>query len=282
MKWAEGEFRGGGGVRIWYQSWRPEAPRAILALAHGLGEHGGRYGNVVAEVVPRGYAVYALDHRGHGRSDGRRGHVESFAEYIADLGRLIEIAAGECPGLPAFLLGHSLGGTIALRYALERPEGLRGVIASSPLLRMRLGVPPSKRLLGNVMSRLYPTFTQRSGLPAEALSRDPEVVAAYTADPLVHDLVSARLFTEMLTTAEAVLARAPELRLPCLLLVSGADAMVDPQASQELHARLGSADKTLHLYEGFYHEGLNEVGRERPLADLVSWLEAHLAGPARP
>ncbi len=280
MQRREGEFEGERGVRIWYQSWQPEAPKAVLAIAHGLGEHSGRYWNVVDYLTPRGYAVYALDHRGHGRSGGARGHVERFADFSRDVGRLVALAASEWPGLPLFLLGHSLGGPIALSYALEHPEKLRGVIASSPFFRSRMRVPAGKRFLAKLMSRIMPAYAQHSQLPATVLSHDPEVAQTYASDPLVHDWVSARLYVEMFSTGEMLLGRAGDFRAPCLLLVSGGDVIVDPEASKEFFANLGSADKTLHVYEGFHHEGFNEIERERPLGDLAAWLEAHLAdGP---
>jgi len=276
MEHREGEFKGRGGVRIWYQVWRPEAPKAVVALAHGLGEHSGRYRNVVDWLVPRGYAIYALDHRGHGRSGGRRGHLDRFSDYLDDLQQCIGLAAEQEPGRPLFLLGHSLGGIIALAYAIERPQGLRGVIASSPGLRRRFDVPPLKLFLGNLMSRIWPAFTQRSGLPASGLSHDPQVALDYLGDKLVHDLVSARLFSEITKAGDGVLAHAGDLHLPCLLLQGADDPIVDPQGTREFYDRAGSADKTLHLYPGFYHEGFNEVGKERPLGDLSAWLDAHL------
>lgn len=275
MQHHEGEFKGERGTRIWYQSWRPDAPKAILAVVHGLGEHSGRYGNVVDYLVPRGYAVYALDLPGHGRSGGRRGHIERFTDYTADVGRLAKRACGNLPRLPVFLLGHGLGGPIAFHYALEQPASLQGVIASSPVVRPKLKVPVAKMLLARVMTGIWPTFTQHSALPARALSHDPQVVAAYLADPLVHDLVTARLAMEMLAAGEAMLARAQELRVPLLALVSGGDTIVDVEASKEFFSRVASQDKTLHVYPGFLHEGHNELEREQPLADLAAWLDAH-------
>ncbi len=277
MEHREGEFKGQRGTRIWYQVWRPEAAKAVVALAHGLGEHSGRYNNVVGWLVPRGYAIYALDHRGHGRSGGRRGHVDRFSDYLDDLQHLVGLASAAEPGRPVFLLGHSLGGLIALAYAIERPQGLQGVVASSPGLRRRFEVPPSKLFLGNLMSRIWPTFTQHSGLPASGLSHDPQVALEYVGDKLVHDLVSARLFIEITTAAEQVLSDAGRLAIPCLLLQGEDDPIVDPQATREFYTRASSADKALRTYPGFYHEGFNEVGKERPLGDLVAWLDAHVA-----
>jgi alpha-beta hydrolase superfamily lysophospholipase len=276
MEHWESEFKGERGTRIWFQAWQPQAPRATVAVAHGLGEHSGRYRNVVDTLVPRGYAIYALDHRGHGRSAGRRGHADRFADYVGDLGRLIGEAQRAQPGLPTFLLGHSMGGAIALAYALERPEGLSGVIVSSPWLQLKLTPPANKLALARVMSRILPTFTQRSGLPVNGLSHDPQVALDYVADRLVHDRISARLFVEIVGAQERILADAESLRLPCLFLLPGADPIVDSEATRQYFGQVGSTDKTLHVYEGLYHEGFNELGKEQPLGDLADWLDARL------
>lgn len=272
----EGEFKGEHDVRIWYQAWAPQAPKAILAMVHGLGEHSGRHGNLVDLLLPRGYVLYAHDQRGHGRSSGPQGHIDRFSDLTADVGRLLEQARIEHPDLPLFLFGHSLGGLIALRYALEHPRELDGVIASAPGLRRNFAVPWIKLFLGTVMSGVWPEFAQHSGLPAPLLSHDPQVAAAYLADPLVHDWASARLFTEVTRAGRDTLADAPGLAMPCLIMQGSADGLVDPEATREFYERAGAADKTLHVYDGFYHESLNEVERARPLADLAAWLDAHL------
>ncbi len=278
MEHCEGEFTGERGVRIYYQAWRPEAPKGVVAITHGLGEHSGRYQNVVGALVPRGYAVYALDFCGHGRSGGPRGHVHRFADYLADLDRLIDKARRAEPDLPVFLLGHSLGGLIALAYALERPGALQGVIGSAPGLRRRFEVPGYKLLLGRLMSGIWPTFSQRTGLPVDRLSHDPQVALAYVADRLVHDRATARWLIEFTRASEDVMARAGSLTMPCLLLQSGDDALIEQQSTIDFYNAIGAADRTLHVYDGFYHELFNEVGKERPLADLVAWLDTHLSG----
>ncbi len=280
MQHAEGAFKGERGATIWYQRWRPEDPKAAIALAHGLGEHSGRYGNMLACVGPQGYAVYGLDLRGHGRSEGQRGHVERFGDYIADYGRLVGLMRAEEPELPVFLYGHSVGGLIALRYAMDFPQGLAGVIGSGPALRRRFDAPLPKLLLARLLSLLWPTFSLRSGLPAEQLSHDPQVVAAYRADPLVHDLVTPRLYTEVTSAGEQALADASKLKAPCLLLQAGDDGLVDPRTTRQFYDRLTVQDKTLHIYEGFRHEGHNEPDRGRWLGDMVAWLDAHVAGGA--
>ena len=281
MEHRESELKGERGIRIWLQAWLPANPRAAVALVHGLGEHSGRHRNLVEYLLRRGYALYAMDYRGHGRAGGARGHVESFDDYLADTGGLLGWAGGEQPQKPLFLLGLSLGGLIVLKYALERPQGLQGVIVSAPGLRRKFEVPAHKLLLARLMSRIWPAFAQTTGLLAEALSHDPQVAAQYRADPLVHATVTARFFTEVSRAQGDVLASASRLRLPILFLQGSDDQFIDALATREFFESTGSPDKTLRWYEGFFHEVFNEVEREQPLADLAGWLDAHVPAPER-
>ena len=269
----EASFDGVGGVRIFYQRWLPADYDRVMVIAHGLGEHSGRYGNVVEYFTPRGFAVYALDHRGHGRSGGRRGHAGSFDDYLEDLDRLVRIAAGDEEGKPLFLVGHSLGGLIALAYTLARPDRLDGLIVSSSALKLKVAVPGWKAALGKFFSRFIPTFTMGSELNPDDVSRDPAVVEAYKADPLVHDRVSARFFQEFVGAMEKVGGDAHRLTLPSLVLQAGADRLVDPDGSREFFAKITNEDQELKIYEGLYHEIFNEKERGQVFADMERWLE---------
>jgi len=269
----EASFDGAGGVRIFYQRWIPEACDRVMVIAHGLGEHSGRYGNVVEYFTPRGFAVYALDHRGHGRSGGKKGHIGSFDEYLDDLDRLVRIAASDEEGKPLFLVGHSLGGLIALSYALTRPERLDGLIVSSSALKLAVDVPAWKAVLGKFFSRFIPTFTMGNELNPDDVSRDAAVVAAYKADPLVHDRVSARFFQEFVGAMERAHRDAHKLALPSLVLQAGADRLVDPDGSRAFYAKITHKDKALKVYEGLYHEIYNEAERGEVFADMEQWLE---------
>lgn len=272
MRQEEGTFRGHDGLALYWRAWLPEEPKVTVLVAHGLGEHSGRYGNLVDAVTPQGYAVYALDHRGHGRSAGQRGHVRRFDDYLLDLSAFAAFVQGRHPPCSTFLVGHSMGGLIALAYAIRFPEGLTGVVASAPALKLKAKVPAWKRAVGQVMSSLLPTLALASGLDARLLSHDPAVVEAYVTDPLVHDRVSTRLYTEMVRMGADTVAAA-KLRLPCLLMHGTADGLTDPEGSRAFYAAATVEDKTLRLYEDFYHEIFNEVDKARPLADLVAWLE---------
>lgn len=276
MNHNEGTFQGFGGLQLYYQCWRPDGkPRAVLAIVHGFGEHSGRYMNVVHHLVPKGYAVYAFDHRGHGRSPGPRGHINSWEEFREDMRAFLQMVAAQEPGRPLFLMGHSMGGLIVLEYALHYPEGLKGVIASGPVLA-QVGVSPLLLLLARLFSRIWPRLAMNTGLDATAISRDPEVVAAYQADPLVHSIASARLGTEMARATAWTHEHAAEWKLPLLILHGGADRLAPPEGSRRFFENVPIADKERYEYEGGYHEPHNDVNRAQVLADLEHWLERHL------
>ncbi len=267
------------GVNIFYRQYQAADERARLVIAHGLGEHSGRYGNVVNRLLPANYSLWIPDHRGHGRSGGKRGHVLNFEQYLLDLRLVVELAREDLPqGTKIFLLGHSMGGLIALYFVLQNPELIDGVIASSPALGMVIEVPAVKNALGQVMSFLWPGLQLGNELDATKISRDESVVKAYQNDALVHDRVSARWFTEMLSTMEEVNRQASRMQIPVLMQVAGDDHLVNAQSSKQFFEKLTVADKTLHMYDGLYHEIYNELegDRQKVLGDLESWLDSHL------
>ncbi len=273
----EGTFQGHGGVELYYQRWRPVAtPKAALVVLHGFGEHSGRYGNVVDWFLPRGYVVYAFDMRGHGRSPGQRGYIESYAELRDDLRALLDVIRGEERAGAVFLLGHSQGALTALNYALHDPTELAGVIASGPTLDVDLPVSPVLIWLAKILSNIWPTFTLEVGLDATALSRDTAVVEAYVDDPLVHGKGTSRLGTEVMAAIDWTQAHAAELALPCLIVQGSDDRLAAPKASQTFFENVTYADKERIEYDGYYHEVFNEPGKDKVLADVEAWLERHL------
>lgn len=282
MEHFEGTFRGEGDAELYYQGWRPEGgtPRATLAIAHGFGEHSGRYGNVVNWLVPRGYAAVAYDLRGNGRSPGRRGYVRSFEEYRRDLRAFLQLVRARQPEGPLFLLGHSQGGLLALDYVLHDPAGLDGVIASSPLL-CRLPIAPHLLLLARALSRIWPGLTMATGMDVTALSRDKAVVQAYVDDPLVHNLGSPRLATEIMAAIDWTQAHAGDLALPCLIVHGTADRLSACEASQAFFEACVCEDRERLTYEGGYHELFNDLDKERVLADVEAWLERHIPAGGR-
>ncbi|HFE67626.1 MAG TPA: alpha/beta hydrolase, partial [Chloroflexi bacterium] len=223
MNHTEGFFPGADGVELYYQAWQPAEPaKAVLIIAHGLGEHSGRYQNVVEALVPQRYAIYALDHRGYGRSPGQRGHINEWAEYREDLRRFVQMVQEKEAERPLFLMGHSMGGCIALNYAEYYPDGLQGVVASAPAVG-KLDIPTPLAVMSKLLSSVWPTLSVSSGLDVEAISRDTAVIEAYQNDPLVHDKGTPRLATELDKAAQETLARAGEFQPPLLLLHGDAD-----------------------------------------------------------
>ncbi len=247
MEHSEGFFHSGG-LDLYRQFWRPEGePRATLAIVHGLGEHSGRYGNVVAALVPQGYAIHAFDLRGHGRSPGPRGHVDSWADFRNDVGAFLQMVRETEGGRPLFLMGHSMGGLIVLEYVLHHPEGLRGVIASAPGLSTE-GLSASMIAMAQILSRIAPRLSLRTGLDAEGISRDPAVVQAYRNDPLVHDRGTPRAAVAGREAIEWTLAHAADLAVPLLIVHGTADRLVPCAASRVFYERVTVADKTRYEY----------------------------------
>ncbi|HET9014551.1 MAG TPA: alpha/beta hydrolase [Thermomicrobiaceae bacterium] len=274
----EGYFAAPDGLDLYYQSWTSGAApaRGAVIIVHGIGEHSGAYDSVVARLVPAGYALYGFDLRGHGRSPGRRGFIRSWDDYRQDLAALARLVEAERPGARRFLLGHSMGGVIALDYALRYPDGLAGVAAIAPAIG-ELGVSPGRLLLARVLSRLWPTFSLPTGLDSTTLSRDPRVVDAYRADPLVHNRGTARLGTEFGETIAWVQAHAADLRVPLLIQHGSADRLAVPDGSRRFVAQAGTADRELREYPDAYHQLHNDLDRDAVLDDLLDWLARHAA-----
>ncbi len=269
-------FSGAGGVAIYWRSWLPEgAPRAVVVIAHGAGEHSGRYPHVAARLRSEGYAVYAIDHRGHGRSDGPRALIDRLANAVADLDTLVGVAAGEHPGAAVFLLGHSMGATISLSYTLAHQDRLSGLILSGALAAID-PVPAHQRLIISVLSAVTP----KAGVVAvdpSLVSRDPAVVSAYADDPAVHHgKLPARTLTEMAGAIESFPDAVGAITIPTLIMYGTEDRLCPPRGSVMLGERIGSADKTITPYEGLYHEILNEPEQQHVLDEVCSWLAARV------
>jgi len=276
MEHRDGFFAGVRDSAIYYQCWQPETEcKAVLLIVHGLAEHCGRYMNVVNHFVPLGYAVYGLDHIGHGKSEGTRVYVGRFAEYTDTVKLYFDLIRLEHPDKPIYLVGHSMGGLIGALYLLEHPRELAGAVLSGPLVKMSDDLSPVVVFMGKLLS----TLTPKAGLmalDAQGVSRDPAVVQAYINDPLVHTgKMTARLAGELVAATQRITAEAAKITLPILIVQGSGDKLVNPAGAKLLYDTVSSADKTLKVYEGFYHEVFNEPERAQVLNDVEAWLAAH-------
>jgi len=277
MKHQEGSFKGVRDANIYSQSWLPETdPKAVLLIVHGLAEHSGRYMNIVNHFIPLGYAVYGMDHLGHGKSDGKRVYVKRFEDYTNTLKVYFDMVRRWQPGKPIFLFGHSLGGLISAVYLLDHQAELTGAVLSGPAVKVPNNITPAILFVGKMLSALMPKFGL-IGLEVDGISRDPAVVRAYVNDPLVFTgKTTARLAAEMLKAMQRVSAMATKIRLPILIVQGGSDKLVDPAGAQMLYEAVSSADKKIRIYDGLYHEVFNEPERDKVLRDVEIWLESHL------
>lgn len=275
----KGSFNASEDVPIFYRHIPAAEERARILIAHGLGEHSGRYLHVMETLVNKGLSVWAMDHRGHGQSGGKRGHIRTFDQFIEDLQEMIKIVRKEMPeNRKCFLLGHSMGGLIVLNYAEKHPRMIDGLIASSPALAPADGIPLIKGMAGRLMSRIWPALAFNNEVDSSFLSHDNAVVADYDNDPLVHPWITARWFTEYVGAMADTIRSAPSIKTPILMQIAGGDRIVDPETSRNFFDTLSLSDKTIHFYENLYHEIYNETqeNRKRVLGDLEKWIDEHI------
>jgi len=269
-------FKGVGGLDLFARSWRPETrkPRAVLVIAHGFNSHGGYYTWVAEQFVSAGLSVYALDHRGRGKSDGERYYVDKASDYVDDLATFIELAKSREGELPVFLLGHSAGGVISCTYALDRQHEISGLICES--FAFQVYAPDFALAVLKGVSHLAP-HAHVLKLPIPDFSRDPAVVEAMNSDPFVmHEVQPTRTVAEMVRADERLKREFPQIKLPVMILHGTADKVTKPGGSQFFFDTVGSADKTLKLYEGHAHDLLNDFGKEAVLADIRAWIDARV------
>jgi acylglycerol lipase len=278
VRYRDGYFGGAGAVRIFWQAWLPDGePRAVVGMAHGASEHSGRYAWTGEQLAARGYALYALDHRGHGKSEGPRAVVDRMDSAVADLGTLLAMAAAESGnGAKPFLFGHSMGGCIALAFATRRQGEIRGLLLSAPVAVLE-AASPIQRIAGHVLSIVAPRLGVFD-IDSATVSRDPAVVRDYDTDPLNYrGKLPARTVHEMAQEVGRFPEAIPRISVPLLVQVGTGDQLVPPAASELVYERASSQDKTIKRYDGLYHEILNEPERETVVADTLAWLDDHAA-----
>lgn len=271
----EETFEGAGGLKLFMRLWRPDgAPKAVVVISHGFNSHSGQYLWVGEQLAAKGFAVCAHDYRGRGRSEGERLHVEHVSEYEDDLVRAVALAKARDPGLPVYVLGHSAGGVIASTYALDHQADIAGLICES--FAFRVPAPDIALQIIKGVSHVAPNVPVLKLKNAD-FSRDPAVVKAMNEDPLIHDETQPSITVAALQRADERLTREiPTITLPVLIIHGTEDKATLPKGSQFFHEHAGSKDKTLKLYEGHFHDLLNDVGKEEVLGDIVGWIEARL------
>ena len=280
MKTFEDRWEGKDGISFFAQGWEPEntAPRALVALVHGLGEHSGRYAHIGSILTQAGYALVGFDLRGHGRSGGERGHALSLEAYMQDIREFLGRMKTRYPDLPQVLYGHSLGGLLALAYAIQQGAPLKGVIATGPALRSSLQEQKAKVAMVRLLGSLLPTLTVQSGLDAATISRDAKVVETYRNDPLVHYSTSLGFGKAALSAIDLCFARANEFPVPLLIMHGQEDQIAYSSGSEGFAGivRAAGRDVTLKLWEGLYHEVHNEPEKEEVVQYMIAWLDRHV------
>jgi lysophospholipase len=263
-------------LRLYYERHVPKKSRAVLVFHHGLNEHSGRYAHVV-ERFGADFSVYVFDSRGHGRSDGLRSYASSIGDFTADLDEFLKLIRGENPDADIFLVGHSMGGQIALNYLADYPRHpLSGVVTSSANVRIGWNVNPIKRAVGFKLAKYWPRFRFPGEVDPKWISHDPAVVEAYRNDPLVPQYVTAAIAAAVLENQTALIGKAQRIKMPALLMHAGDDRISSPKGTADFFAKMASKDKTLKIYEGLYHELFNELEKERVFDDVEAWLKKRI------
>jgi len=275
MPMTEGAFEGVGGIKIFTRAWQPAGkPHAVVVISHGFNSHSGQYEWAAQQLAAKGLAVYALDHRGRGKSEGERFFVEKFSDYTSDLATFIDMVKAREPGLPVFLLGHSAGGVISCGYALEHQDELAGLICES--FAYQVPAPDIALAVLKGVSHLAP-HAHVFKLKNEDFSRDPAVVAALNADPLTaNESQPSETVAEMVRANERLKTDFRLITLPLLILHGSDDKATKPSGSREFYEKAGSTDKMLKLYEGHFHDLLADVGKQQVMADIQAWIDARL------
>jgi acylglycerol lipase len=277
IQYEEGMFKTNDGLNLYEQRWQPgKQPKAVIVIIHGYAEHSGRHVHVADYLVNHGYTVETFDLRSHGRSEGKNTHIRSFDEFLSDVDLFLKRVKERHPNKNLFLLGHSMGGTIAVLFAITRKPDLKGIILTGATLKISDEISPFLVRISSILGKLVPKLPTIK-IDCNAISRDPEVVKKYDNDPLVYrGGIPARTGAEFTRATKLIQKQMEFVTLPLLILSGTADRLSDPEGSKQLYEQAQSKDKTLKLYDGFYHEILNEPEKKKVLADIVEWLEVHV------
>jgi alpha-beta hydrolase superfamily lysophospholipase len=264
------------GTRLFFRKWSVAKAKGTVGIVHGFAEHSGRYDHIGIALNQTGWAATAFDYRGHGKASGKRAFVSRFDQYLEDVSCFIEETRLVCPEGPLVLLGHSLGGLICVRYVQTQKLDAVGLILSSPFLGMAMRVPTFKAIAGRLLSFVWPTISMKSGLDPATLSHDANAVESYRRDPMVFDYARARWFSEVLLAQDLAMRDARRCLIPTLMLLAGDDQIASTEVSQHFFENMAVDEKEKIVYEGFYHEVLNEEKKGKVIEDLCMWLEKNL------
>lgn len=259
------------GIKLFAQSWEVESPKAVIVLVHGHGEYCNRYANLANYFNQNQVSVFGFDLRGHGRSDGKRGHSPSYQALMDDIAQFIGIVKNKVSGVPYVLYGHSMGGNLVLNYGLQSSKMINAVVASSPLIKLAFEPPQSKLMLAKLMGGIYPALTVSSELDSAALSHDVNVVQQYVNDPLVHDKISVGLYNGLYSKGLYALENATKFPLPLFLFHGTEDKLTSFDASQEFASTAGK-NVVFKKWEGLYHETHNEPEKQQVYEEVMKWI----------
>lgn len=276
----EGLFKGPDQTELFFQTWTPDKTpaRGVFVITHGLAEHSECYASLAKILAEDGWQVYAWDMRGHGRSEGKRGYVQSLSRYIDDLEVFYHLVAKEASGRNIVLFGHSMGGLVTIRYLQSKPVKYAALVLSSPLLGLSMKVPALKEVAARLAVKWLPTLTMYNEIKYEDLTRDEEVLKSYAKDNLRHDKISPGLFLSMLENMPLAMEHAGDIQGPVLMQVAGNDKLVNSDASREFFSRLPGKKNQLELYPESYHEAYNDLDRDKVIADLKKYINVYLGG----
>lgn len=277
MNYVEETINGADGARLYLRRSETERPRAEIIIVHGFAEHSGRYAALTDHLVGHSYCVTSYDERGHGQSEGLAGHVDRFSDYERDLDRVVAYVRSRGCSRTIFIIGHSMGGLVTLRYVAKNRGSLAGAVVTSPLIAIAGEVPGHKLLIARVGARVAPRLRLDNEINPRVLSRDPEVGRAYAADPLVHRVISTRWFAEAVRAMDEVKQWASEITLPLLVMQGTEDRLASEMATRQLFERIGAGDKELVIYPGYYHELFNEPEKADIFERVTSWLASHVS-----
>lgn len=259
-------------VRLYYEWWIPAVPKAILVVVHGIGDHSGRYGPLLRYFGERGFGVAIYDQRGHGHSEGPRGHFVHFQDLLGDLASFVQLIKEKYPGVPILMVGHSFGGQVVLNFVVRYSKGVRGIVLSSPNVQLVMKIPKWKLWISERGYRWFPKMTIKQEIDPSNLSHDPEVVQRYHEDPLVVRRITLQAGMGIVRNLDIVMALASRIHLPAFFMHAGEDKLCAPEGTRRFFRRVPVARKQLKIYDGFSHELFNEVGRDEVFHDMEEWI----------